>query len=201
MAPALAIAVKSPKVVRDSRLDGESDSRGLRARETWVDSVSLDDHGRDGHCRILLPSQWELVRQMRLAALSESPHAFLGRFKKESQFDESDWRGTFNSASWHGFFIARVIVGIAKSSILAEYPEERYVESFWVRPDHREREVGRRMLQSIVDEAKREQRRVIRLSVLRRNQSAIDAFYRLGLATIVAHRSSEEEICLELPLA
>jgi ribosomal protein S18 acetylase RimI-like enzyme len=137
---------------------------------------------------------------MRLAALSESPHAFLGMFKRESKFQENDWRDTFRSASWHGFFTACSIVGIAKSSILVEHPEERYVESFWVRPDHRKREVGRRMLQSIVDEAKREKRRVIRLSVLRRNQSAIDAFYRLGLATVVAHRSSDDEICLELPL-
>lgn len=137
---------------------------------------------------------------MRLAALSESPHAFLGILKKESKFDETDWRATFTSASWHGFFIARAIVGIAKSSILAEHPEERYVESFWVRPDHRKREVGRRMLQSIVEEAKREQRRVIRLSVLRRNQSAIDAFYRLGLTATVTERSSDQEICLELPL-
>ena len=163
--------------------------------------MSSYDDGRYGYCSILAPAQWELVREMRLAALSESPHAFLGIIRKESSFDESDWRNTFKSASWHGFFVACAIVGIAKSSILAEHPEERYVESFWVRPDHRKRQVGRRMLQSIVDEARREQRRVIRLSVLRRNQSAIDAFYRLGLATIVAHRSSEDEICLELPLA
>lgn len=173
---------------------------GLRARETWVDLVSSEDHGRDGHSSILLPAEWELVREMRLAALSESPHAFLGKLKKESEYNETDWRDTFTSASWHGFFIARAIVGIAKSSILAEYPEERYVESFWVRPDHRKRNVGRRMLQSIVEEARREQRPVIRLSVLRRNQSAIDAFYRLGLATIVAHRSSVDEICLEMRL-
>jgi ribosomal protein S18 acetylase RimI-like enzyme len=162
--------------------------------------VSSYEGGCNDHCRILLPAQWKLVREMRLAALSESPHAFLGMLKKESKFEETDWRATFKSASWHGFFIARAIVGIAKSSILAEHPEERYVESFWVRPDHRKREVGRRMLQSIVDEAKREQRRVIRLSVLRRNQSAIDAFYRLGLATIVVQRSSEDEVCLEMPL-
>lgn len=162
--------------------------------------MSSYDGGCTDYCCILLPAQWELVREMRLAALSESPHAFLGMLKKESEFDETDWRATFSSASWHGFFIAHAIVGIAKSSILAEHPEERYVESFWVRPDHRKREVGRRMLQSIVDEAEREQRRVIRLSVLRRNQSAIDAFYRLGLAAIVSQRSSKDEVCLEMPL-
>lgn len=162
--------------------------------------MSSYDGGCNDHCSILVPAQWELVREMRLAALSESPHAFLGMLKKESKFGETDWRTTFKSASWHGFFIARAIIGIAKSSILAEHPEERYVESFWVRPAYRKSEVGRRMLQSIVDEAKREQRHVIRLSVLRGNQSAIDAFYRLGLATIVAQRSSEHEICLEMPL-
>lgn len=137
---------------------------------------------------------------MRLAALSESPHAFLGKYRKESGFAEQDWRNTFRSASWHGFFVARTIVGIAKSSILADYPEERYVESFWVRPDHRKREVARRMLQSIIDEARREGRHVIRLSVLRKNLLAIDAFHRLGLAIIVPDRSSDQEVCLEMPL-
>lgn len=158
-----------------------------------------DDSG-DGDCRILVPAQWRLVRQMRLAALSESPHAFLGKYDSESAWNEQDWRHTFTVASWHGYFSPRAIVGIAKSSILADYPEERYVESFWVCPDRRKRQVARRILASIVDEAMREKRRVIRLSVLRTNQSAIDAFCRLGLAATVAHGPSDEEICLELPL-
>ncbi len=56
---------------------------------------------------------------MRLAALSDSPQAFLGEFDEEMTYQEDDWRKTFESASWHSYFLdADSPVGIAKSSVL-----------------------------------------------------------------------------------
>jgi ribosomal protein S18 acetylase RimI-like enzyme len=158
-----------------------------------------------GHCGILRPSQWNVVRRIRLEALSKTPDAFLGDFDIESDYDEEYWRGTFETASWHVFIAADApmpdrIAGIARSSILDEFPDERYVESFWVRPHYRHQQVGRRMLHSIEREARRELRSVVRLSVLRKNQEAIRAFQSLGLSAVVEARSSKDEICLELPL-
>jgi ribosomal protein S18 acetylase RimI-like enzyme len=134
---------------------------------------------------------------MRISALRESPQAFLGTFEEESLLHEDDWLKSFESASWHGFFINSIIVGIAKSSILSRHPEERYVESFWVNPRYRNCHVGRGILQHILEEAKNEHRAVIRLSVLRNNQAAVEIFYRWGFSD-AEERSSHYEICLEL---
>lgn len=169
--------------------------------------VSTGSRILSGHCGVLEPDQWGLVRQLRLEALFQSPGAFLGNYDDELAYSEDDWRKTFEDASWHGFFVAAAapakskIAGIAKSSRLSQFPDERYVESFWVHPADRRRQVGRRMLESISREALSEGRRVVRLSVLRSNDQAIRTFGRLGLVTIVPERSSELEVCLELALA
>ena len=138
---------------------------------------------------------------MRLAALSESPQAFLGEFDEEMSYQEDDWRKTFESASWHGYFLVGRPVGIAKSSILTGYPEERYVESFWVKPEYRNQRVARLILRSVVEEARREGRIFIRLSVLLTNQAAIEVLRQLGFSRTVPTRSNDHEICLELPIA
>jgi len=137
---------------------------------------------------------------MRLRALSESPDVFLGKFDDESGFQRNDWLKTFSAASWHGYFMGDEIVGIAKSAILMQYPDERYVESFWVDPDHRNHKVGREILQSIIAEAEKEKRAVIRLSVLRKNRPAIEIFRHLGFS-VDAGRSNHDEICLQLAIS
>lgn len=171
---------------------------GLRARETEEDSVSTYEDCAKGYCLILVKDQWPIVRDMRLAALRESPQAFLGAFEDELIFQPDDWVRTFESASWHGCFLNDSPVGIAKSSILTEHPEERYIESFWVKPRHRNQRVARLIVRSIVAEAKTEGRRVIRLSVLQTNPAAIAALRQLGFSRRVPSRTNEHEICLEL---
>lgn len=161
--------------------------------------LSTDGDSGNGSCQLLTQQQWELVRTMRVCALRDSPAAFLGTFEEEDLLHKDDWLKTFLLASWHGFFIAREIVGIAKSTILTEHPEERYVESFWVDPRHRGRQVGHRILQNIVAEARAEQRSAIRLSVLRTNQPAVEIFQHWGFSP-VADRSDICEICLELSI-
>ena len=138
--------------------------------------------------------------------MRQSPNAFLGSYDEVLAYSEDDWRKTFEDASWHGFFVAenhssaRAVIGIARSSRLSQFPDERYIESFWVHNDYRRKQVGRRMLQSIMREAVGEGRNVIRLSVLWKNTEAILAFAELGLITIVPGRSNQFEVCLELAL-
>lgn len=151
-----------------------------------------------GYCMILLSDQWPIIREMRLEALRESPQAFLGTFEDESVYQPGDWIKTFESASWHGCVIDGSLVGIARSSILSDHPEERYVESFWVKPQHRNQQVARLIVHSIVEEARKEGRRFIRLSVLHTNRVAIAALRQLGFSHRVPSRTNEHEICLEL---
>jgi GNAT superfamily N-acetyltransferase len=200
--------VTSDTVGRSSGTPGRCEQQQPGAaspRGVGVQSVSSCGSSLHGYCSILHPNQWELVRRLRLEALRTSPQAFLGSYEREKLRVEDDWRKTFESASWHGFFIGWNVAssdgmaGIAKSS--TEYPGERFVEAFWVRPRYRRRQVARRMLDSIIHEARAEELGVIRLNVRRINEQAIDAFRKLGFSTDVPSRSNPCELCLELRIS
>src|ERR1700728_5476465 len=117
--------------------------------------------------------QWDLVRQLRLEALKDSPQAFLGDLAKESSRSELEWRQTFESASWHGFVVAEDLVAIGRSVRYPNLRDERYVESFWIREKNRHDHIARLMLDNIAAEALAEGREFLRLSVLRSNPEAV----------------------------
>ena len=51
---------------------------------------------------VLVPEQWQLLKEIRLTALHESPGAFLATYEEESAFDGGRWlsaRGIFAAGS------------------------------------------------------------------------------------------------------
>ena len=163
-----------------------------------VGDCECSDHGR---CTILTQDQWDLVRRLRLEALRDSPHAFLGDLAQESSRSEIGWRRTFESASWHAGFVAEDPVAIARSVSYPALRDERYVESLWVREKNRHDHIVRLLLDSIVTEALAEGREFLRLSVLRSNAEAVDTMGHLGFSASVPDRTTDLEICLEWRIA
>jgi hypothetical protein len=49
---------------------------------------------------LLSPEEWRLARDARLAALRDSPEAFLPKQPPESSWTEERWRGTWQSGLW-----------------------------------------------------------------------------------------------------
>jgi ribosomal protein S18 acetylase RimI-like enzyme len=159
-----------------------------------VGDCECSDNGR---CAILTLEQWDLVRQLRLEALEDSPQAFLGDLAEESFRSEFEWRQTFESASWHCYLAGDEVVAIARSVSYPQHPDERYVESFWIRKKNRHEHIARMLLDSITDEAAREGRQFVRLSVLRTNLDAREALRHLGFSAEVPERTNADEICLQ----
>ena len=54
--------------------------------------------------RRLEPAQWAAVREVRLAALAESPGAFFSTLEQEQAFDEPEWRRRLAETAYFGAF-------------------------------------------------------------------------------------------------
>ena len=128
--------------------------------------------------------EWQLYRELRLAALRDSPDAFGSTLAREEAFLEEDW-------------IARLAEGVASAlnyPMLAEDDSGRAVGLGWVRieptdtstatlyqvwihPDARRRHIGQALLASAVHWAREVGARVMELHVALGPNSAL-AFYR-----------------------
>ena len=73
---------------------------GSRARQ------AVGDHGcggrgwRESRSRLFVPDQWKVLRDLRLAALHDAPHAFLGSAEAEQGRMPVDWRRECVSHRW-----------------------------------------------------------------------------------------------------
>jgi GNAT superfamily N-acetyltransferase len=132
------------------------------------------------HLETLKPSDWRVLRDVRLEALLDSPHVFTSSYALESRWGQPEWLATFIDATW---IVAREenrVIGLARSIREPKLPEVRYVESIWVAPIHRKRGVCRALLHDI---AKREREAAVeelRLWVLEHNRDAYSAYLALG---------------------
>ncbi|MDI6105563.1 GNAT family N-acetyltransferase [Actinoplanes sp. NEAU-A12] len=99
--------------------------------------------------RRLGPSDWRTWRDVRLAALAESPRAFASSLAKESGYVESDWRDWLDPA--------RGLKAVAENGtglVGAWVPEDRHgaveLYSMWVHPEWRGQGVGDLLIEDVL---------------------------------------------------
>lgn len=134
----------------------------------------------------LEPAEWRTLREMRLAALHDAPHAFVNSWAREWRMGSAEWLGRFHTRTWVVARHGAQVVGIA---CLAppdlDAPLSFFVESVWVRFSYRRHGVLRQML----DELERLGTEVgatdLRLWVLDTNESAQWAYTKLGFSPLI----------------
>jgi len=99
--------------------------------------------------RELSPDDWQLLRDARLAALDESPHAFLSAYADEVAWGEDKWRHTLETANWLAVG-ETPLLGVLRSFRDPDQPWLWQVESSWVAPTHRELGIFRALLHDLV---------------------------------------------------
>lgn len=95
--------------------------------------------------------EWTILREMRLAALRESPRAFLSSYSDELAYEEQKWRAEFKRGEW--IIEVRNDRAIALVGITREQstpPDECYLEYMWVSPRFRRRGVAADLMKNVL---------------------------------------------------
>jgi ribosomal protein S18 acetylase RimI-like enzyme len=141
------------------------------------------------------PDQWHVLRDIRLSALKDSPHAFLATYEDEARYEteaqeaqqdrrsEAKWRAEFEHGDWFTSTIDDVHSGLLCITREAGAPpDECFLESLWVPPERRREGVGFAMITGILDRLQADGIRTVFLWVLDGNPDAIRLYERAGFA-------------------
>lgn len=126
-----------------------------------------------------------VFKAVRLRALKDTPHAFGSTYATESQFPDSEWLS--RARRWNGErgigFLAMdgdTPCGIAGSFLDQNDPTRAQLISMWTAPTHRQRGIGRLLVNEILRWANSRGARTLLLMVTNVNQPAIHFYERLG---------------------
>lgn len=126
------------------------------------------------------PDEWELLRDVRLAALREAPDAFASTYDREEPYPEERWRGWLTHESVMFFpYVAGVAEPAGLAGVLVKRGAAQLV-SMWVRPDARGRGVARALVSAAADWAKARGHDAMYLWVAESNEQARRLYERCG---------------------
>lgn len=128
-----------------------------------------------------------VLKNVRLRALQESPTAFGSTYAKESQLTDPDWEK--RAREWNSgrsaCFIAMdadVACGIAAAFPDHDDATRVWLASMWVAPKHRRRDIGRQLVEAILERAGAAGYRTMLLNVTSNNEAAMNFYQRLGFS-------------------
>ena len=130
--------------------------------------------------RVLARDDWPLWRALRLAALSDAPHAFRSRLADWGRSEEERWRARLEMP--RAYHLAAMLDGhaVGMASGLPGEGEIRELRSVWVWSEARGRGVGKRLVTAVETWALDSGGAVLKLAVLPGNAPAIALYRRNG---------------------
>jgi ribosomal protein S18 acetylase RimI-like enzyme len=131
--------------------------------------------------REITVDDWELLREVRLAALAEAPQAFASTHAGESALTEEQWRGRISERSVM-FFARQDSDGSAPLGLAGVYIQDADANlvSMWVRPSGRGLGVGEALVQAAASWAKEHDCPAMFLWVTESNAPAVRLYERCG---------------------
>jgi ribosomal protein S18 acetylase RimI-like enzyme len=124
---------------------------------------------------------WSSIRDVRLAALREAPHAFASTYEHEVEFSEQDWLRQFTN---RGNFLAYAAeLGEAPVGMVGCFslePGTTELLSMWVRPQARGLGVGSTLVEAVVRWARAHGHDRVHLWVAEGNDMARRLYQRCG---------------------
>ena len=132
-----------------------------------------------------------VYRELRLAALRNSPEAFGSTFERESAEPLEWFRARLENGQVFGAFRALELFGIA-GFVRREDEKEKHtglLVGMYVRPDARNAGIGRQLIEAVIDYA-RQHVELLQLTVVKDNHRARQLYARLGFVEYGIEKNS-----------
>ena len=128
-----------------------------------------------------------LFKTVRLRALQDAPYAFSATYAKESQFDDAEWLrrvDRMNGVKGIGFLAmdGEAACGIVGAFLDADDATRAQLVSMWTALTHRQRGVGRLLVNEVIAWMRRRGARTLLLMVTSNNEPAMRFYEKLGFA-------------------
>ena len=129
--------------------------------------------------RVTAPTEedWDVVRDVRLAALADTPDAFESSLAREQEHTEADWRALVRAGGQRLAWLEGSAVGLARGAV---HRDEHHLVGMWVSPAARGHGVAGALVQSVVDWARAVGARGLYLWVVGDNAAAQALYRRAG---------------------
>jgi ribosomal protein S18 acetylase RimI-like enzyme len=152
--------------------------------------------------RPLGAAEWQLKRDLRLAALKDSPSAFASSYDLEVYRSEQDWRGWPRDGAYFAAFDGlQAALGIAGSWMRTGEPDVTHLISMWVAPDARGAGIAGLLTAAVVEWAQEQKAARVELEVAAGNDAAMRAYLRNGFAVTKQAPSTPGGTVLERALS
>lgn len=139
--------------------------------------------------RRITPEQWQLLRDVRLRSLLDSPNAFGQRYEEASTTTDEEWQSTARASAEgnrRAWYIATnesgAAVGVVQARRRAQV--ECLLFSMWVSPEARRLGVGSELVDAVEDWGRSWGAERVILWVLGTNESALSFYDKIGFALL-----------------
>lgn len=161
--------------------------------------------------RILGEAEWQLYREVRLAALKDAPEAFVAHFEDEASYGDDFWHERMDRA--HRIIAERgdEPVGLVCLGLHDEDPQAGEVFGLWTAPKARGERVARQLVAVAARKAAEDGRRLLYFWAGSDNASAVGFASSFGFRPTEERRPmrvadgatarEEDEVAMVLPLS
>ncbi len=135
------------------------------------------------HLRLITDEDWERWRNLRLAALRESPEAFCASLRDWEDADEARWRGRLREVPFNAIVeIDGAPAGMVSAETIA--PDGVELLSLWVAPQARGRGIGDALVRAVIDWAAARGASHVELEAIVGNDPARELYRRSGFVAV-----------------
>ena len=130
--------------------------------------------------------EWKTYRDLRLRSLADAPDAFGSTLALEQTRTDGQWASRLSSCEGSGQnlpLLAEVNgepAGLAWGRIEDDDPDTAFLYQMWVAPSHRQRGIGKMLLDRVISWAKESDALILHLGVTDRDSPAMRLYLRAG---------------------